>query len=347
MTKNASDDWRLLNLSDGSLGSRWNPFVWFRNLLNVRRRLRELDAVAAAVSRCEVILAESAPPAPESRVETTRTGFAYRIEGRPKRLSARGRSYPSFSGQFDFISRDPRAESPAGEVTPIDPAAGAKKSGPPRDLLLSLVREEEALQRYLDAANHDPARALVNAKGDVAYLDRLRSSGRLKFKPPDAFSKVLVPILIVLITAGSANVVGVRLQSRSLQENRKFEANLERLRESQRLAGSLYAATVDFRLRTASQETRDSKVGDIAIPTLEGFREQLVQVRNMIYGRANKDINDAWGDAEKQINRGRECFKKELENSKPSSPLCADQFDDKPFLKLQDTISLALVQNLD
>lgn len=341
MTKNV-DDWRLLNLPDSSAGIR-KPFAWFLNLFRARRRLRDLDAVAAAVSRCEAILKEHVPPAREGDARASAAGFAYRIEGRHKRLGVRGRDYPAFSGRFDFTSKDARTEP---DRTPLDPSPETKRPGPPRDLLLGLVRGEGALQRYLRAADEDPALALANAKGDVAYLNSLRSSDLLKFKPRAAFGKALLPILIVGITAFSANVVGVRLQNSSMENTRKFEASLERLRESQRLAGSLYASAVDFHLRTPSQEVRGA-VGQAAIDNLEDFRRQLTQVSNMIYGRANEDINKAWADAEEQINEGEKCFREEVKNSNPPKPLCSERFKHEPFLRLKDSISDALVKYLD
>jgi len=290
MTKDESD-WRVVNLP-GKPGG-------LRGFRRTRRKIKELDAAAAAVSRCEAILEASEPLRP--------------------------------SGPEEGIVRS--GQAPTAETVRR------------RELLARLVREEQALKRYLDSAE-DPVRAFANAKGDVAYLNRLRSSDYWSFMPKSSFGKVLLPIVIVLLTALSANVVGIILQSLSLRNNRTFEVNLERLRESQRLAGNLYLAATDFQQRAASDEAKGA-LGLRAGVTLSEFRKQLQQIRNIVAGKSSQGIDEALVSANEQVNRTDECFKEQARNVRGSAGSCAGTFSTEPFSRLQDAISLALVNYLE
>lgn len=291
---NGVKDWRLVNLPDGS-GK-------FRHFFRARRGVKQLDTVAAAVSRCDAIL--EALPAHEG-------SHAWRgvAEG----------------------------TASSGDTTWAGKAA-------PRDLLLlALMKEERALRRYLASADGDPVRAFANAKGDVAYLDRLRSSDLLSFKPRAAFGKVLLPVVIVLLTAFSANVVGVRLQNQSLQNNRRFEVTLERLRDGQRLAGNLYVSVFDLRLRAASDESRGT-LGRRAVAGLKESRKQLEQIRNLVAGHQSTDIDSALMSAAEGLNATIQCYEGQAQNA---DALCADKLTLEPFGELQDTITRALINYLE
>lgn len=290
---NGVKDWRLVNLPDGS-GK-------FRHFFRARRRVKQLDTVAAAVSRCDAILV--ALPAHEGS-----HGWRGAAEG----------------------------TASSGETTWAGKAA-------PRDLLLALMNEERALRRYLATADGDPVRAFANAKGDVAYLDRLRSSDLLSFKPRAAFGKVLLPVVIVLLTAFSANVVGVRLQNQSLQNNRRFEVTLERLRDGQRLAGNLYVSVFDLRLRAASDESRGT-LGRRAVAGLKESRKQLEQIRNLVAGHQSADIDMALVNAAEGLNTTIQCYEGQSQNA---DALCADKLALEPFSELQDTITRALINYLE
>jgi hypothetical protein len=294
-----AQDWRLINLPDRS-GS---PL----NFLKTRKKIKELDAVAAAVGRCEAILEATRPP---------------------DVLQASGAEYDPEDASLEAPARSGQGEAAS------------------RDWLLALIRQEKALRKYLDAAeDNDPVRAFAFAKGDVAYLDRLRSSDFLNFTPKASFGKALLPIAVVLLTALSANVVGIILQSMSLKNNRTFEVNLERLREGQRLAGNLYVSVVDFQQRTASDESK-GPLGRRPVGALNEFHKQLEQIRNMVAGKRNDKIDAALKDSNGQVNNAIGCFNRQAENPKASTSLCAEHLSPQPFSELQDAISGALVDYL-
>jgi hypothetical protein len=303
MTENGKD-WRLVNLPDQS-----NKL---RNFLEIRKKIKQLDSVAAAVSRCEAVLEnvqlQNATNGEEQEANTELT-----LEESP--------------------SKGPLPE--------------ANKSTPAANLLLTLMKEESALKEYLDTAeDSDPVQAFAHAKGDVAYLNRLRSSDLLMFSSKKALGKVFLPIFIVLLTAVSANVVGVILQRQSLQNNRTFEVKLERLREGQRLAGNLYASVADFQRRTERDEAR-KELALKPIGSLNDFNRELRQIRNMVAGATTDEVNAALVGANNQVNDTIKCFEHQPKNPKDASSSCSENFKLEPFDDLQDSISAALVNYLE
>jgi hypothetical protein len=297
-------DWRLVNLPDQS--NR------LRNFFKTRRKIKQLDSVAAAISRCEAIL---------ENVQTQNV----------------------FSGE----AQETVAELDSKDVPLNEPVLEAKKLTPAPDLLLTLMREESALKRYLDTTeDNDPMRAFAHAKGDVAYLNQLRSSDFLTFSPKTALGKAFLPIFIVLLTAASANIVGVILQRQSLQHNRRFEVKLERLREGQRLAGNLYASVADFQRRTERDEAR-KELALKPINSLNDFNRELRQIRNIVAATTTEDINKALVSANNEVNAAIECFDNQPKDPKNLSSSCSEKFKLEPFDELQDAISSALVDYLD
>ena len=304
MTTEGRKDWRLVTLPARSNIFR-HPIRASREFFTARRTVKEAEAVAAAVSRCEAVLEAVGPKA-----------------------------------EAGAVARENASSSEAH----VPEAARAAAS---RQLLLRLIKEEGALRRYLDGKeDEDPVQALAHAKGDVAYLNRLRSSDFLTFSSKAALGKAALPILIVLLTAVSANVVGVRLQSEYLQQNRRFEVRLERLREGQRLAGNLYASAADFKRRTERDEAR-RELALKPIPSLNDFSRDLRQIRNMVAGAPGDDIGKALLAANSVVNDTITCFGDQPENPKDRKGSCSENFKLEPFDDLQDTISSALVSYLE
>jgi hypothetical protein len=207
-------------------------------------------------------------------------------------------------------------------------------------LLLTLLKGEKSLLRYLEAANNEPVMALALAKGEVAYLDRLRSSEVLAFSIKSFLSKALMPVLLIFLTALLGNLVGMILQKQSFERNRTFDVNLERLREGQRIAGNLVVSLRQIHQRIQRDEKRKELTWRPQ-DTLLTYKSDLGQIRNVAAGLddENKGIAKALDAADARLTQYIDCL-----TNTPGN--CSAQFSIDPFVDLQDALSIALIRFL-
>jgi hypothetical protein len=210
-------------------------------------------------------------------------------------------------------------------------------------VLHSLLEREDDLRSYLEASHHDPVVAFACAKGDAVYLEHLRSSGWLA-SPRELAGKLIIPILLLLLTATLGNWVGNRLQENSFRRNRSFEVKLERLREGQKVAAEIYSSLrpIHFRIQ------RDEEAGELTWrpqTSLQRHRTDLEKARMMAAGLNNSnDISNALQRAAQELNDYISCLEGRVQNTKSN---CAGEYRIESLLDVEDAFSHGLVSFLE
>lgn len=289
--KNEKEDWRLINL----------PYT-SNNIFTRRKTLIQLEAVAAAIHRCEAVIENiQNPEAKQNNIEL-------------QQISEKSASHPL-------------------------PARN-------HHLLHKLMEGETALTRYLDASNHDPELAFAYAKGEAVYLDQLRTSDILFPSVKAFFGKAMLPILLVILTAILGNWVGTTLQKAAFERNRKFEVNLERLREGQNISGNLVTSIRQIHSRIQRDEQR-KELNWRPHLVLQQYRNDLEKIRNVAAGLdKNSNIGKTVLAADKALTDYIECLENGSVVTGTSTKLCSDEFKITPFVDLEDAFSTALVEFL-
>ncbi len=213
---------------------------------------------------------------------------------------------------------------------------------PPNILLLELMKRERALDKYLKQANYHPLMAFACAKGDIAHLEQLRAHGWVQSSPRSVRNRLVIPTLLVILTAVLGNWVGTTLQANSLEKTRTFEVNLERLREGQRIASALLVSLRDIHTSIQRDEERNELYWRPHV-TLRPLANELELIRSVAAGL---DSRGAIGDALVRSNSQLESYIGCLEN-RTEGEMCSADFQLGSFLDLQDELSLALIAYLE
>ena len=212
-----------------------------------------------------------------------------------------------------------------------------------KDKLLAYFGRAPILQPYLKRTEGSIQEALAHAAIDADTFLVLQQKDWWGQNGKSIAARMLMPVLLILLTAVVGNNVGTLLQEKSFQRTKRFELLTKRLTEGEKLAVELFLRVRDSHYWIVTRERDDLLIRSDAQP-LRNHQKDLRRLERFAVGvDAEGSILDALNVANNEINKYIKC----VEDPPSDGTACHTGFSPKSFERARAAFSEALISHLD